>query len=87
MIINKIHVDAFGALKDLTLELTDGLNIIQGENESGKSTLSAFIKFIFYGLDTKERVKYFPWDGSVAGGTEGSHRRRQARRQAAGCAP
>ncbi len=68
MIINKIHVDAFGALKDLTLELTDGLNIIQGENESGKSTLSAFIKFIFYGLDTKERVKYFPWDGSVAGG-------------------
>ena len=56
MIIKQIHIDAFGKLSDTDISLTDGLNIIEGKNESGKSTLGAFIKFIFYGLDSKERT-------------------------------
>ena len=37
MIIKKINVKSFGKLKNKEIELKDGLNIIYGENESGKS--------------------------------------------------
>ncbi|MGN1082941.1 MAG: ATP-binding protein, partial [Candidatus Avispirillum sp.] len=50
MYIKKIHIDSFGPLRDKELELCDGLNIIEGENESGKSTVAMFIKFMLYGL-------------------------------------
>ena len=68
MVIKKIHIDNFGKFCDTDIELSDGLNIIEGKNEAGKSTLGAFIKFIFYGLDSKERTKYFPWGKNTAGG-------------------
>lgn len=62
----------FGALKGKTLELKDGLNIVSGENESGKSTWSAFLRVMLYGVATRERStkdslpdkeKYAPWSG------------------------
>ena len=58
MIIEKIHIISFGKLADFTLDLSEGINIIEGGNESGKSTISAFIKFMFYGLssDANERA-------------------------------
>lgn len=75
MKLNKIYISAFGGLKDFTLELTDGLNIIYGNNEDGKSTVAAFIKTMFYGTgrNTKNlaeslRMKYTPWDGSTMAG-------------------
>lgn len=68
MIIKSLHIDNFGMLCDFSLTLSDGLNVIEGKNEAGKSTLGAFIKFIFYGLDTKERSKYFPWGKNSMGG-------------------
>ena len=49
MKINKIYISAFGGLKDFTLELNDGLNVIYGDNEDGKSTVAAFIKAMFFG--------------------------------------
>ena len=70
MKINKIHIGAFGGLKDYVLDLNDGLNIIYGDNENGKSTVMAFIKAMFYGtgkktqtLENSPRVKYAPWSG------------------------
>ena len=67
MIIKKINVKSFGKLKNKEIELKDGLNIIYGENESGKSTLQSFIKVILYGVDNKkgkktlsDRAKYTP---------------------------
>lgn len=75
MKINKIYISAFGGLKDFTLELNDGLNVIFGNNEDGKSTVAAFIKAMFYGtgrttksLAESIRQKYTPWDGSQMGG-------------------
>ncbi len=51
-----LYIEEYGALRDKRIELSDGLNLIQGENESGKSTVCAFIKFIFYGhADSRER--------------------------------
>ncbi len=51
-------------LTDKKTDIGAGLNVVLGDNETGKSTLGAFIKFIFYGLDKAEREKYIGW-GSV----------------------
>ncbi len=76
MIIEKIRIDSFGNLENRDFELCEGVNIIEGANESGKSTLAAFIKFIFYGLSSKakdsgvsEREKYISWKTGSAGGS------------------
>ena len=70
MKINKIHIGAFGGLKDYVLDLGDGFNVIYGDNEKGKSTVMAFIKAAFYGtgkktqaIENSPRVKYAPWSG------------------------
>lgn len=70
MKINKIHIGAFGGLKDYVLDLDDGFNVIYGDNEKGKTTVMAFIKAAFYGtgkktqaIENSPRVKYAPWSG------------------------
>ena len=75
MIIRRIHIDAFGPLRDFDCELYSGMNIIRGDNESGKTSLAMFIKFIFYGLSGRgsddcpsERKKYVNWDTGTADG-------------------
>ena len=70
------HIDNFGKLCDVTLQFNDGLNVINEANAWGKSTLAAFLKAMFYGLDAKkitgayekERVMYRPWQGGAFGG-------------------
>lgn len=70
------HIDNFGKLSDVTLQFSDGLNVINEANAWGKSTLAAFLKAMFYGLDVKksvgafekERVMYRPWQGGAFGG-------------------
>lgn len=77
MRIQRVHIENFGMLHDFHLELREGLNTICAENGWGKSTLAAFIKAMFYGLDytTKrslkdnERKKYLPWQGGMYGGS------------------
>lgn len=71
MVIENIYVDSFGAIKDKTITFGDKVNIIQGCNESGKSTVFAFIKFMFYGVTRNggERARYMNWNESVMGGT------------------
>ncbi len=75
MFIKTIHIDSFGGVRGKTIELGRGLNIIEGSNESGKSSVAMFIKFIFYGLSGRgvdgamsERRRYVNWEtGSAAG--------------------
>ncbi len=64
---------SFGTLQNQTLELRDGLNIIEAPNEAGKSTWGAFLRAMLYGIDTKDRDKkgyladknrYQPWSGA-----------------------
>lgn len=60
----------FGKLDHHTLDLLPGLNVIEAPNESGKSTLAAFLRVMLYGLSTRERGAladknlYSPWSGS-----------------------
>ena len=51
------------------IEFSEGLNVIEGNNETGKSTIGAFIRFIFYGLDKVGRDKYIGWGGTGCSGT------------------
>lgn len=77
MQIRSLHIENFGKLHDFDMNLTDGLNTVCSDNGWGKSTLAAFIKAMFYGLDytTKrslkenERKKYMPWQGGMLGGS------------------
>ena len=67
----------FGRLRNETLQLQDGLNIIEAPNETGKSTWCAFLTAMLYGINSRERDKagfiadknrYAPWDGSSMSG-------------------
>ena len=64
----------FGRLEQQELHLQPGLNLICAPNESGKSTWSAFIRTMLYGLSTRDRGpladknRYAPWSGAAMQG-------------------
>ena len=64
----------FGRLENETLRLEPGLNIIEAPNEGGKSTWTAFLRVMLYGLNTRDRSpnadkrRYLPWSGSAMQG-------------------
>ncbi|MBR4950092.1 MAG: AAA family ATPase, partial [Clostridia bacterium] len=65
MVIKKCYIESFGCFKNQTFDFSDGINIIYGENEKGKSTIAAFIRFVLFGFSKKqERDRYFPLDVS-----------------------
>ncbi|MCQ2436063.1 MAG: AAA family ATPase [Clostridia bacterium] len=70
MILEKLEIASFGKLDNMTLELSSGVNIIRGANESGKSTICDFIRFIFYGLpsDKTEKFRHISWSTSSCRG-------------------
>ncbi len=53
MIIEKIEIDSFASHSGLCMEFSDGINLIEGSNESGKSSIADFIKFMLYGVGAK----------------------------------
>ncbi len=68
MNIRKIHIDYFAGKKDFELDFERGINILQGQNETGKTTLASFIAYVFYGLPKQELGIRFPWDGNKISG-------------------
>ncbi len=65
------YVSSFGKLKDFYFNFDSGLNTIKQENGWGKTTLSTFIKAMFYGINSSkrsisenERIKYKPWNST-----------------------
>jgi Uncharacterized conserved protein len=69
MYLRTIYINRFGGLKDFTLELSDNVNIIEGNNESGKTTICSFIRFIFYGFkDKRERTFHITWNSDAVSG-------------------
>ena len=75
--IEKIEIISFGKLKNASVTATSGINILSAPNESGKSTLASFIKFVFYGytggrmqtLADNDKKLYTPWDSEVSEGS------------------
>lgn len=72
----RLHVANFGKLNDLTVDFSRGCNVFARENGWGKTTLTRFIKVMFYGfegerskaLKDRERNRYMPWQGGLYGG-------------------
>ena len=76
MRIERIRIDKFGGLRGFEAELDEGLTVLLGGNESGKTTVCAFIRAMLYGLNGKsaslaqnERKKYMPWGETAMGGS------------------
>lgn len=76
MIIERIEIKSFGQLTNMALDFSDKINIIEGQNEAGKSTIAAFIKYMLYGFEANEekdgvgeRKKRINWDTGVAEGS------------------
>jgi uncharacterized protein YhaN len=48
--IEEVYIDGYGALRDVELEMEEGLVCIHGLNEAGKTTLLAFVRSILFGF-------------------------------------
>jgi uncharacterized protein YhaN len=70
MKIENLHIDGFGVWNDKTwTPLSPGLSVFHGPNETGKSTLMAFIRSILFGLDRRGQARrYEPLNGGTHGG-------------------
>ncbi len=87
MYIESIQITAFAGLAGRSLSLNDGLNVLEGNNESGKSTVAEFIRFVLYGFNGKpDRERYTGFSASSAEGSlilrEGDKRYRVERKAA-----
>ena len=63
---------SFGTLEKRFFAFSPGLNIIEAANESGKSTLTEFLRTMLYGFPRgkkAERERYLPWSGASMQGT------------------
>lgn len=76
MKILNIHITEFGALENRDFTFSESLNIINGANESGKSTLMLFIRFILFGLPKRSRTdtvsdadRALSWKNGLAAGS------------------
>lgn len=71
MKILEIHIKGFGIHNNLTINLSEKVNVILGDNESGKSTISTFIYTMLYGFDSNSNDKrkfYRPWNEQISYG-------------------
>ena len=76
MKICSAQIQSFGKLKNRSFAFTDGLNVLCGKNESGKSTFARFIRFMLYGytssrsasLAENDKKHYTPWDETKSQG-------------------
>lgn len=68
----ELHIDGFGKFHDRTITFHDGLNLIYGKNEAGKSTLHTFIRGMLFGMERgRGRAarsdlysRFEPWENS-----------------------
>ena len=65
-----LHIIGFVKFHDCSIRFEDGLNVIYGKNEAGKSTLHTFIRAMLFGMErqrgraarTDQFSRYKPWD-------------------------
>ena len=67
--LTELDLIQFGRFSEYKIDLRDGLNLIYGVNETGKSTIQLFIKSMLYGIPSrggksrglKDRDRVIPW--------------------------
>lgn len=68
----ELQINGFGKFHDRTISFEDGINVIYGKNETGKSTIHTFIRGILFGIQPQRGrastndlySKYEPWEDS-----------------------
>ena len=75
MKIKELKVNGFGKLKDKEINLKEGINVVYGENETGKSSLLKFISGMLYGVSKNKNGKeisdfdkFKPWESEIFSG-------------------
>ena len=69
MRILAVHIDGFGCFTDRSFEFGEGLTLIVGPNEAGKTTLVRAIAAILFGQQAGARRDNAPWGGGTYAGT------------------
>lgn len=72
MKIRQIQIRGFGHFADLSIDsFPDGLVVVEGANEAGKTTLMSFIKAILFGFADRRtnQLRYEPIRGGEHGGS------------------
>ncbi|MEJ5230110.1 MAG: AAA family ATPase, partial [Pseudothermotoga sp.] len=67
--IRELKILGFGKFHNCQVRFADGVNVVVGPNESGKTTLYKFIISNLAGLDEEELSRYKPWDFDEFGGS------------------
>ncbi|SHO48177.1 ATP-binding protein [Anaerocolumna xylanovorans] len=70
MQFRELKITDFGKFHQKNISLKEGINLVYGENETGKSTVHAFIRGMLFGIEkprgrvSKEDIytRYQPWD-------------------------
>ena len=74
----KCHIENFGVISNEDFDFADGINTFIQDNGWGKSTLTEFIRCMFFGLEgttkrtdylNNDRVRFTPWNGNFFGGS------------------
>ena len=73
MQIREARIFNFGKLQNANFEFKEGMNVIYGENEHGKSTLHAFLMGMLFGMEKgRGRAsagdmysRYEPWHARI----------------------
>ena len=70
MYINRVEIFGYGKWSKVRMDFHHQLQIFQGKNESGKSTLRSFIQHVLFGFPKKVSGKYSyePQNGGIMGG-------------------
>ena len=67
--IHALKIDGYGIWSGLRVErFSDGLNVLYGPNEAGKTTLLQFIRSMLYGFSDSRRQYFPPVHGGKPGG-------------------
>ncbi len=72
-----IRIDEFGKLNNRYISFSDGINLVAGHNEAGKSTMHACIRAMLFGMERAKGVAaltdtfahFKPWGGKKYGAT------------------
>lgn len=67
-----LYIKGFGKFRDTFVSFEDGLNLVYGKNEAGKSTIHTFIRGMLFGIERQRGraakndlySKYEPWENS-----------------------
>lgn len=76
MKIREISIDGFGKFHNYQSSLSDGIQVIYGKNESGKTTIRRFMEAMLFGMEKgrglaarkDDYTKYMPAQGGKYGG-------------------